>query len=96
VIEMWASFGWFVYNRDFFAEGEGTRELRAGIVERSAVAAGRRRCELDYGDGHVDVFEWQLYTDGELGQLAARHGLTPVERAAAPERPSMQLVLQRD
>lgn len=85
-----------VYNREFFASREGERELRPGIVERSTMRGARRRCEVDYGDGAVDVFEWQLYTPEELEELAARHGLVPVETLAAPERPSMQLVLQRD
>ena len=37
-----------VHNRTFFEARQGTRELRPGITERSAMANGRRRCEIDY------------------------------------------------
>jgi SAM-dependent methyltransferase len=86
-----------LYNRDFFESvGAAERELRPGVVERSRVSGGRRRCEVDYGDGHVDVFEWQLYTADELETLASRCSLRPVERHASASEPSMQLVLQLD
>lgn len=84
-----------VPNRTFFEVRQGTRELRAGITERSAVTAGRRRCEIDYADGMVDTFEWQLYRPDELQELAGRHGLAPVLTVAADDIPSMQLVLER-
>jgi hypothetical protein len=85
-----------VYNREFFASGQGERELRPGIVERSTIVGNRRRCEVDYGDGSTDCFEWQLYGPAELERIAAAYGFVAVETIASPERPSMQLVLQRD
>ena len=84
-------------NRDFFEpRSPSERELRPGVVERSTVADGRRRCELDYGDGEIGIHEWQLYTPGELELLGARHGLVPLVRIAATDEPTMRLVLQRD
>ena len=85
-----------LFNRMFFEGRDGERELRPGVVERSRVTGGRRRCEIDHGDGHVDVFEWQLYSIDELEELAARSSLRPVERHAPPSEPSMRLVLQLD
>lgn len=85
-----------VFNREFFRSAQGERELRPGIVERSIVVGNRRRCEIEYGDGTHDRFEWQLYGAAELEHLAHSHGLVAVETVASPERPSMQLVLQRD
>lgn len=85
-----------LFNRKFFEGRDGERELRPGIVERSWLDGDRRHCEIDYGDGQVDAFEWQLYTPQELEQLAARSALRPVERLATPEEPSMRLVLQLD
>ena len=84
-------------NRDFFeSRSPGERELRPGIVERSTLANGRRRCELDYGGGELDVYEWQLYTPEELEALGARHGLTSILNIASPDVPTMRLLLQRD
>jgi len=84
-----------LHNRTFFEERQGARELRPGITERSTVTAGRRRCEIDYGDGEVDTFEWQLYRPEELEELAGRHGLALVLTSAADDTPSMQLVFER-
>ena len=84
-------------NRDFFeTRSPALRELRPGIVERSTFLNGRRRCEIDYGDGSVDVHEWQLYAPEELEELGRRHGLAPAVRVASPDEPLMRLVLQRD
>jgi SAM-dependent methyltransferase len=85
-----------VFNREFFHGRDGERELRPGIVERSWLDGVRRRCEIDYGDGYVDVFDWQLYLRHELEELGSRHGLSPVLHDASPEEPSMRLVLQLD
>jgi SAM-dependent methyltransferase len=89
-----------VFNRSFFEaqehEHEVERELRPGIVERSILIGDRRQCELHYGDGHVDRFEWQLYHPEELELLGAAHGLVPVLRIAPNDVSAMQLVLQRD
>ncbi len=85
-----------LFNREFFAGRDGRRQLRPGIVERSWLEGNRRRCEIDYGDGHVDTFAWQLYSADELEELAARSSLRPVSRAASASEPSMQLVLQLD
>ncbi|MBA2384410.1 MAG: class I SAM-dependent methyltransferase [Actinobacteria bacterium] len=84
-----------VHNRAFFESREGERELRPGIVERSTMIGDRRRCELDYGDGERDVFEWQLYLPEELHALGLRQGLEPLLTVSSPERPAMQLVLAR-
>lgn len=84
-------------NRDFFARRSPTeRELRPGIVERATLTAGRRRCEIDYGDGHLDVHEWQLYGPEELVDLGRRHGLAPSFVEASADEPTMRLVLLRE
>lgn len=49
----------------------------------------------EYGDGQADFFEWQLYVPEELYVLGLRHGLEPLVTVASPERPAMQLVLER-
>lgn len=85
-----------LFNREFFEGRDGERELRPGIVERSWLDGVRRRCEIDFGDGQVDVFDWQLYTAAELEALAARFTFRAVERSASADEPSMQLVLQLD
>ena len=86
-----------LHNRAFFEpRSPSERELRPGIVERATLAAGRRRCEIRYGDGQVDVHEWQLYLPEELVALGAGHGLEPVLVEASPAEPTMRLVLQRD
>lgn len=85
-----------LYNRAFFEGRDEERELLPGILERSWTADRRRHCEIHYGDGHVDAFEWQLYTAEELEMLAAVFSLRPVERRASRLEPSMQLVLQLD
>jgi SAM-dependent methyltransferase len=84
-------------NRDFFeARSPAVRELRPGIVECSTFLNGRRRCEIDYGDGSVDVHEWQLYAPEELEELGRRSGLAPAFRVASQDEPLMRLVLRRD
>jgi SAM-dependent methyltransferase len=86
-----------LHNRAFFEpRSPSERELRPGIVERSTLVGGRRRCEIDYGDGQVDVHEWQLYLPEELVALGAGHGLEPVLVESGPDEPTMRLVLQRD
>ena len=85
-----------VFNREFFLGRDGERELRPGVVERSWLDGVRRHSEIDYGDGQVDVFDWQLYLPEELEELGFRHGLTPVLRHASEADPHMQLVLQLD
>ena len=85
-----------LHNRAFFESRSPTeRELRPGIVERSTLVAGRRRCEIDYGDGQVDVHEWQLYLPEELVRLGAREGLEPVLVEAPSDEPALRLVLRR-
>jgi SAM-dependent methyltransferase len=84
-----------VHNRAFFQSRDGEREVLRGIVERSTMIGDRRRVELDYGDGNVDVFEWQLYLPEELYALGERHGLSPLLAVASPDLPAMQLVLER-
>jgi SAM-dependent methyltransferase len=86
-----------VFNRAFFEgpQAETERELRPGIIERSTLRGERRHCEIDYGDGHVDVFEWQLYLPRELEELGRRCGLVPLLCEASPQEPSMRLVLER-
>jgi SAM-dependent methyltransferase len=82
-------------NRTFFESQVGDRQIRPGIVERSAMIGDRRRVELEYGNGQVDVFEWQPYVPEELYALGLRHGLSPLLSVASPERAMMQLVLER-
>jgi SAM-dependent methyltransferase len=65
-----------LFNRAFFdgRPAEAVRELRPGVFERSRLVGARRQVELDYGDGHVDRFEWQLYRPEELAALALDSG----------------------
>lgn len=84
-------------NRAFFEPRSPTeRTLRSGVVERASFERGRRRCELIYPDGAVEIFEFQLYTASELEELGRRHSLRPLVRHASSAAPSMRLVLQRD
>lgn len=87
-----------VFDRAFFEAqpAELEREVRPGIVERSRLIGARRYVELDYGDGQVDRFEWQLYRPDELEALACDLGLRSVLTVASGDVPAMQLVLERD
>ena len=83
-------------NRSFFEpRSPSERELQGGVVERATFEAGRRRCELRYPDGALEVFEFQLYAPDELIELAAAHGLEPVLVEGSPDEPLLRLVLAR-
>lgn len=85
-----------LYNRAFFEPREGReRELAGGVVERSDLVGGRRRVELRYPDGHLDVFEWHLYAPADLVALGAANDLIPITVAGSPDAPAMQVVLDR-
>lgn len=96
-----------VYHRRFFErhQGEGRFE-RAGLLvrEHKRMDGSRLRVELNYGEGREsDIFDWRLYTPGELQDLARAQGFTCLltctgfdeERPASPDVPRMQLVFVR-
>jgi SAM-dependent methyltransferase len=95
-----------VYNRAFFETRTGTRAIeREGrtIREQTELDGDRLTTSLDYGSGIEDVFSWQLFTPGELAEVARSAGLVPVLACAdfdeavlpSPERARMQLVFAR-
>ncbi|HXH88275.1 MAG TPA: class I SAM-dependent methyltransferase [Gaiellaceae bacterium] len=85
-----------LHNRAFFEpRSPSERALGGGVVERATFEAGRRRCELRYPDGELEVFEFQLYEPGELVELGAPHGLEPVLVEASADEPLLRLVLER-
>ena len=85
-----------LYNRAFFERrGDQERELAPGITERSTISGNRRRVELRYADGHIDVFDWQLFAPEEIGELGATLGLSLLTAVASPDVPAMQFVLER-
>jgi SAM-dependent methyltransferase len=95
-----------VYDRDFFASHQGTREIERGgrrVVERKQLDGDVLTVQLDYGEETVDTFRWQVFTSDELKALALGHGLRTVtccagfraDRAPSEGEPRMQLVLER-
>jgi SAM-dependent methyltransferase len=98
ILDLWSS--------EFFATHQGERdfELPDEIVhERKHVEDGRLFVHLDYPDGGVDDFEWQLFTPAEMISLADSIGLalivscTDFDMAAepSPAKPRIQFVLER-
>jgi SAM-dependent methyltransferase len=92
-----------LYDRAFWeAVGEDARDNR-GVLDRKRVTDGRFYTELVYPDGHVDRFDWQLYSAEELVALGEQHGLELVlacagfdeARPARGATPRMQLVFER-
>ena len=59
------------------------------------MTGNRRRVDLRYADGHVVVFEWQVFEADEPVALGAEEGLAPVRTVASPDRSAMQVVLER-
>ena len=96
-----------LYQREFYARSEGEREIvrdGARIHERRRMTGNRLRVHLEYEpSGFTEEFEWELYTPAEFAILALRAGLRPLGSfadfdesiAASPDRPRMQLVLER-
>ena len=76
-----------LFNRAYFERGPAEVERRdaSGHRRARATASGaRRHVELDYGDGHVDRFEWQLYRPEEL-----ERSLVPEDSGSCSCRPPM-------
>jgi len=95
-----------LWNPEFFATHQGERnfELPGGIVrERKRFESDRLFVHLDYPDGSVDDFEWQLFTPAEMISLSGPIGLdliiscTEFDRMVepSPANPRMQFVLER-
>jgi SAM-dependent methyltransferase len=94
-----------VYNPDFVNTRQGTMAFdRVAVTETKSVHEGRLRVELSYHGGPVeDVFEWELYAQAALEELARVCGLEPVlgccgfDESAPPSAdvPRMQLVFER-
>ncbi|WP_102127111.1 class I SAM-dependent methyltransferase [Deinococcus planocerae] len=97
-----------VYHRDFFEAHQGEGHFTRGglaVAEHKRMAGGRLRVELDYGgEQEGDAFDWQLYTPGELEELARSVGLTCLlactgfdeRQPASAASPRMQLVFARE
>ena len=79
-------------NRAFFETRQGTRELRPGIRETSEVVDTRRRVIVDYGDGVVDHFDFELFTPAELHAVV---DLPCVFERSSPDDPRMLLVFEK-
>lgn len=96
-----------LYHRGFFEARPEPRTLeRAGrrIEERRTLRDGCLRVELRYVDsGGVDVFEWRVYTPGELAAVASECGFGVAlacarfdeDVPASPDDARMQIVLER-
>ena len=95
-----------LWNPEFFVIHQGERDLKTadGIVrERKRIEGGRLFVHLDYPNGGVDDFEWQLFTPSEMSSLADSAGLalivlcTDFDKAAqpCPAKPRAQFVLER-
>jgi ubiquinone/menaquinone biosynthesis C-methylase UbiE len=96
-----------LYQRAFYASSEGEREIvrdGARIHERRMMTGNRLRVQLEYEpSGFAEEFDWQLYTPAEIATLAGRFELRLLGSfaefdesiAASPDRPRMQIVLER-
>ena len=99
-----------MYNRDYFERNQGhkSQHINGVTVETDGYMEGNRwHSVLTYRDEHgergEDHMDWQLYTPGEFGALAAECGLVSLlacafsdERVApSPEAPRMQFVLEK-
>lgn len=96
-----------LYNRDYFETRTRTREfVRAGtnVRETIMVESGRLRVHLQYDGGtESDVFDWQIYSQDALHDLARRAGWVPAaacrdfdpSKSPDPGAPLVQYVLQR-
>jgi SAM-dependent methyltransferase len=78
-------------NREFFEPRRGRRELRPGILETSTLAGGRRRIQIDYGDGALDEFDFQLFTPEEV---RAAVDLPCLYERSSPHQPRMLFVFE--
>lgn len=96
-----------VYDATFFPGRDGEQlHARGGMAvrERKRLEGDRLYVELHYVDGHVDHFDWQVFSAEGLTALCAGAGLERVLACAdfeehdvpCGEVPRMQLVLQRD
>ena len=93
-----------VYNPEFVTTRQGTIAFdRVPVTETKSVQDGRLRVELSYHGGPVeDVFEWELYTQAQLEELARGCGLEPVlaccgfdeSAPPSPDVPRMQLAFE--
>jgi len=95
-----------LWNPEFFAAHQGERdfELPDGIVrERKRGEGNRLLVHLDYPDGGIDDFDWQLFTPAEIMSLAGGVGLDLVAACTdfdisvepSPAKPRIQFVLKR-
>jgi SAM-dependent methyltransferase len=96
-----------IYHRDFFERNQGTRGFERGgaaMTETKRMDGDRLMVQLDYQDrGEADEFEWQLFTPGEIRDLAEQLGFSLLSvcagfvetLAASAEQPRMQLVFEK-
>jgi SAM-dependent methyltransferase len=95
-----------LWSPQFFATHQGKRdfELPDGIVhEKKYMNDGRLSVHLDYPDGGIDDFEWQLFTTSEMVSLAVSVDMalivscTDFDMATEPSsaEPRVQFVLER-
>jgi len=95
-----------VYNKDFFVNRQGSDIVNkngAFIRTTNQLDANRLRTELIYDDGTIDRFDWEVFSPGELADLAVRAGFqvelscTMFDEAIAvhPDSPRMQFVMMK-
>ena len=96
-----------IYHREFFERNQGTRRFVRGgatVTETKRMDGDRLAVRLDYeGRGEADEFEWQLFTPGEIRDLAEQLGFSLLNTCAgfdetlpaSAEQPRMQLVFER-
>lgn len=94
-----------LYHRDFFAAHEGTRVIeRAGttMVETKTMEESQLKVKLEYEDGTVDKFSWELFTPSEIATRAASVGFGMIgvcggfdaAQPPSPTRPRFQVVFE--
>ena len=95
-----------LWNPEFFAVHQGERDLKTtrGIVrENKRVERDRLFVRLDYPDGNVEQFEWQLFTPEQMKRLARSADLdllvawTDFDKSElpSPEHPRIEFLLER-
>lgn len=92
-----------VYNRDFFLGKDGAR-TNGGIRETKKLRGRQLSVHLDYPGNKSDDFQWEVFTEAELTDLARQCGLTKVlacsnfqeDQPVSAHSPRMQLVFEKN
>ena len=96
-----------LYHRMYFESRAGERVFEINgkqiVEQRSISSEGRLRVELESDKADVELFDWQIYSPGELIEAAAIAGLSLVvacsgfdeTKPASDQTPRYQLILER-